>query len=308
MKVLITCPPMLGMVEAFEPDFARHGWEVTTPSVAQTLPESELRELVPRHNGWIIGDDPATRAVFEAGYAGKLRAAVKWGVGVDNVDVQACEELGIPITNTPAMFGGEVADLAVGYVIGLARQSYLIDREVRAGRWPKPAGISLAGKTVAVVGLGDIGRNVVRRLLAADMKVVGYDPGVTQESAPERCELKKWPEGIEGADFLVLTCALTTSSHHMVNQDIFTVAKPGLRLINVSRGPIVDECSLIKALETGRVHSAALDVFEEEPLASDNPLRDYERCIFGSHNASNTVDAVRRTSQIAIDKLAAQLG
>lgn len=307
MKVLITCPPMLKMVEDLSSEFARHGWEVTTPSVTQTLPETELLQLVPKHHGWIIGDDPATRAVFEAGYAGKLRAAVKWGVGVDNVDFQACGDLGIPIANTPGMFGGEVADLAVGYLIGLARQSFLIDREVRAGRWPKPTGISLAGKTVAVVGLGDIGRNVVRRLLAADMNVLGYDPGVTQQDAPERCELRKWPDRIETADFLVLTCALTASSHHLVNQEIFTITKPGLRLINVSRGPIVDECSLIKALETGLVHSAALDVFEDEPLALNNPLRNYDSCVFGSHNASNTVDAVLRTSQIAIEKLAAQL-
>jgi len=308
MKVLITCPPMLRMIEAFEQDFVRLGWEVTSPSVTQTLPESELLCLVPEHDGWIIGDDPATKAVFNAGHAGKLRAAVKWGIGVDNIDFKACEDLGIPITNTPAMFGGEVADLAMGYVIGLARQSYQIDREIRAGLWPKPAGISLAGKTVAIVGLGDIGRNVVRRLLAADMKVLGYDPSVALNQTPEHCTLKNWPEGIEAADFLVLTCALTESSHHLINENIFKITKPGLRLVNVSRGPIIDEQSLVKALEIGQVHSAALDVFEEEPLALDNPLRKFEYCIFGSHNASNTVDAVRRASLVAIEKLSESLG
>src|SRR3546814_18453260 len=87
-------------------------------------------DLLPQYEGWIIGDDPATRRVFEAGKAGKLKAAVKWGIGVDNVDFAACKDLGIPIINTPNMFGGEVADVAVGYVIGLARQLFVIAREI----------------------------------------------------------------------------------------------------------------------------------------------------------------------------------
>jgi len=121
MKVLVTCPPMLGMIDAFQSIFDSHGIELTAPQVVQTLSVSQLKELVPQHDGWIIGDDPATREVFTAGKAGRLKAAVKWGIGVDNVDFSACRDLGIPITNTPNMFGGEVADVAVGYVWALAK-------------------------------------------------------------------------------------------------------------------------------------------------------------------------------------------
>src|SRR3546814_10081018 len=134
-------------------------------------------DLLPQYEGWIIGDDPATRRVVEAGKAGRLKAAVKWGIGVDNVDFAACKDLDIPIVNTPNMFGGEVADVAVGYVIGLARQLFQIDRGIRAGEWPKPAGMSLAGKRVALVGFGDIGRSTARRLAAFDMPIIAYDPG-----------------------------------------------------------------------------------------------------------------------------------
>lgn len=303
MKVLVTCPPMLGMIDHFQPLFEQHGATITTPNVVQTLSVEELKTLVPQHDGWIIGDDPATREVFEAGKAGRLKAAVKWGIGVDNVDFAACKDLGIPITNTPNMFGGEVADIAVGYVIALARQTFDIDRGVRAGEWPKPRGISLAGKTVALVGYGDIGKNTARRLLAADMTVVAYDPFAHDDSAMPQVQRATWPQRIHEADFIVINCALTPSSHHMLNAEVLAQCKPGVRVVNVGRGPIIDEPALEAALESGQVFSAALDVFEAEPLSMQSRLRSHPRCVLGSHNASNTADAVVRTSEIAISKL-----
>ena len=295
---------MLGMIESFQPLFDQHGWDVTAAKVIQTLSVDELIELVPQHDGWIIGDDPATRAVFEAGKAGWLRAAVKWGIGVDNVDFAACEELGIPITNTPDMFGAEVADVAMGYVIALARETFEIDRGVRAGQWPKPRGISLAGKTVALVGFGDIGRNAARRMLAAGMRVVAYDPFAADVPALGAVERAEWPQRLGEADFIVVTCALTASSRHLVNAEALALAKPGVRVVNVGRGPVIDERALEATLESGQVYSVALDVFEVEPLPPEAFLRRHPRCVFGSHNASNTADAVARTSEIAVSKLA----
>ena len=307
MKILVTCPPMLGMIDTFRPLFAEYGVELTAAKVVQTLSVEELKEIVPQHDGWIIGDDPATREVFTAGKAGQLKAAVKWGIGVDNVDFAACKDLGIPIINTPNMFGGEVADTAVGYVIALARETFQIDASVRQGGWPKPRGTSLSGKTVALVGFGDIGKNVAKRLIAADMKIVAYDP-----SAPDAegisAERAVWPQRIEEADFIVVTCALTPSSRHMLNADVLSKAKDGVRVVNVGRGPIIDEPALEAALKSGKVYSAALDVFEVEPLPTNSYLRTHPRCVFGSHNASNTADAVVRTSELAIARLMEFLG
>lgn len=303
-RVLVTCPPMLGMIESFRGEAAALGLDLVAAQVTQTLSENELCEQLPGFAGWIIGDDPASRRVFEAGQAGQLRAAVKWGIGVDNVDFAACKDLGIPIINTPGMFGAEVADIAVGYVIGLARHSFEIDRGVRAGGWPKPRGVSLAGKTVALIGFGDIGRNTARRLLAADMAIIAYDPFADPASVAAPVQLAAWPERLEEADFLVVNCALTASSFHLVDAAALERIKPGIRIINVGRGPVIDEQALIAGLESGRVHSAALDVFENEPLPADSPLRVHERCIFGSHNASNTEDGVVRTSLEALKRLA----
>jgi D-3-phosphoglycerate dehydrogenase len=303
-RVLVTCPPMLGMLEAFVAPALELGLELVPAEVTQTLSEAALIELLPQFDGWIIGDDPATQEVFEAGQRGSLKAAVKWGIGVDNVDFKACEVLGIPITNTPGMFGGEVADVAVGYVIALARHTVEIDRGVREGGWPKPRGLSLAGRTAALVGYGDIGRNTARRLLAADMQIIAFDPYVDKASLESGVSLATWPERLAEADFVVVNCALTPSSHHLLNTAALAAMKPGVRVVNVGRGPVIDEQALIAALVSGQVHSAALDVFEQEPLPLDSPLRSHPSCIFGSHNASNTVDGVERTSQKAIQLLA----
>ena len=294
---------MLGMIDSFRHIFEEKGIELSAPNVVQTLSVKELKEIVPQHDGWIIGDDPATREVFEAGSAGKLKAAVKWGIGVDNVDFDACKDLNIPIINTPDMFGREVADIAVGYVIALARETFEIDRAVRDGEWIKPRGISLSGKKVALVGFGDIGQSTAKRLLALDMDIVAYDPFADDNPDLPEVAREVWPSRIEEADFIVVTCSLTKSSYHMVDADVFRQAKDGVRVVNVGRGPIVDETSLEEALRSGKVYSAALDVFEIEPLPMGVYLRTHPHCIFGSHNASNTADAVERTSHIAIDKL-----
>ena len=299
---------MLGMIDTFRPILGKYGAEVTAPVVTQTMTVDELKSIVPEHDGWIIGDDPATREVFTAGKSGRLKAAVKWGIGVDNIDLVACKDLGIPITNTPNMFGSEVADVAVGYVIALARETFQIDHGVRKGQWPKPRGISLSGKTVAVIGLGDIGCNVARRLVAAGLHIIGYDPFAQMPADLVQLERASWPNRVEEADFIVVTCALTTSSRHMVNAEVLETAKEGVRIVNVGRGQVINEVALEDALKSGKVYSAALDVFENEPLPIDSYLRTHPRCIFGSHNSSNTTDAVVRTSELAIVKIMEYLG
>jgi len=304
VKVLVTCPPMLRRIEEFRHYFTAKDIELITPDVVQVLTEEELIEILPGADAWIIGDDPATSKVFEAGRAGNLKAAVKWGVGVDNVDFEACKRLGIPISNTPQMFGAEVGDLALGYLLGLARQSYFVDREVRKGNWVKPAGMSMEGKTIAVVGLGDIGRATIKRLKGFDVTIYAYDPftRLSKEDIGIQ-DILSFPDQIMKADFIILTCALTISSHHIINKESIGQMKDGVNIINVARGPLIDEEALVDALKSGKVRSAALDVFEIEPLSNQNELRNFEQCIFGTHNGSNTTEAVERATLRAIDLL-----
>ncbi|MFT5441567.1 MAG: D-3-phosphoglycerate dehydrogenase [Myxococcota bacterium] len=304
MKILITCPPMLGLIDHFAADIRARGLDFDAPELTQTMPESDLIKCIGDYDGWIIGDDPATRAVFEAGQRGNLKAAVKWGVGVDNVDMASARALGIPIVNTPQMFGEEVADVALGYLIVLARELFAIDASVRSGGWAKNRGMSLSGKCAALVGFGDIGRALARRLTAIGMRVIAYDPHYEAQPGLETVECAIWPQRLEEADALLFTCALTEKNHHMLGPAELARVNPGLRVVNVSRGPLINEAALASALELGGVHSAALDVFEVEPLPERACLRNFgERVVFGSHNASNTEDAVVRASERALDLL-----
>jgi D-3-phosphoglycerate dehydrogenase len=202
------------------------------------------------------------------------------------------------------MFGGEVADVALGLLIGLARQLFTIDRGVRAGAWPKPAGISLAGKRVGLVGFGDIGRQLAKRLSACEMQIVAYDPGSSDDGGIAGLERAAWPDRVGEHDFLAFTCSLNEKNRHMLNAGVLAAAKPGVFVVNVARGPLIDEAALVAALQSGHVQAAGLDVFEVEPLPATSPLRDMPQCIFGSHNGSNTRDAVRRASQEALTRMA----
>ncbi|WP_230773615.1 NAD(P)-dependent oxidoreductase [Roseiconus lacunae] len=299
---------MIRSIERYASKLRELDLEPTCPDVAQNLSEEELIGLLPEFDGWIIGDDPATAEVFDAGVKGNLKAAVKWGVGVDNVDFAGAASAGLTVPNTPGMFGDEVADIAVCYIIGLARQTFQIDAGVKRGEWLKPVGTSLRNKNVAIVGFGDIGRAITRRVLALGMNAFAYDPNPTGvDEFRESVKFLKWPESIASIDFLVLCCALNKETRHFVNRELLSTTKRGLRVVNVARGALIDEEALAEALRDQRVHSAALEVAEVEPMPLGSPLLSFPQCIFGSHNASNTQEAVDRTSDVAIELLASGL-
>lgn len=301
----MTCPPMLKQINEYRYIFEENDIELVAPEVVQVMTENQLVEILPNMDGWIIGDDPATARVFSAGVAGKLKAAVKWGVGVNNVDFNACKELGIPIINTPRMFGNEVSDVAIGMMLNLTRKLHVIDKEVRNGHWIKPVGNSTVGKKVGIVGFGDIGASIGRKLKAFDMEIVAYDPNaIEQYDIP----ILNFPQDIESLDYLFLACALNTSTHHLLNEDILNRLKDTAIIVNVSRGSLIDEKALVSFLKMGKFNGIGLDVFEEEPLSMTSPLVGFNNCFFGSHNGSNTKEAVDKTSYKAIKLLFDFLG
>ena len=240
MKILITCPPMIKQISRYHDILIEKNFQYYCPNVKQIMSEEELINLLPNYDGWIIGDDPATRKVFEAGKNGQLKAAVKWGVGVDNVDFEACKDLNIPIINTPGMFGNEVADIAIGYLLGLSRDLFYIDREVRKGNWIKPTGVSLSGKKVCLVGFGDIGRNIAKRLIPFEFDIYVSDPGFYKNNdekiicqydnsliIPDQLNIVKIEQldtCLKDADFVIISCSLNKHTFNLLNKDniVFT--------------------------------------------------------------------------------------
>ena len=248
-----------------------------------------------------MGDDPCSEKVLQSGKAGDLRAVVKWGVGTDNIDFKALEKLNIKFSNTPSVFGNEVADLAIGYVIALARKLIDVHNSVLNHEWLKPIGISLQNKNVAIVGFGDIGSQIARRCEAFDMNISVFEIDLKGSiEIYKNYNFLTWPNNLSEFDFVILACALTPKNAGIINAESLKLMKNGAKIINVSRGGLIVEEDLITALSERQISGVALDVFEFEPLPKLSRLRDLDNVIFGTHNASNTYEAVRRASELSI--------
>jgi D-3-phosphoglycerate dehydrogenase / 2-oxoglutarate reductase len=306
-KVLVSCLHLQRHIDKYRDLLAQRGIAVETPAVAQQLSEDQLVEIIGRFDGVIAGDDEFTAKVLQK--AERLKILIKWGIGVDAIDLKEAERLGIPVKNTPAMFGDEVADVTMGYVIMLARGLHQLDRGVRRGEWPKIQGMSLRGKTLGVIGLGDIGRAVCRRAAAFGMRVIGYDPvDVCEDAQAGGVGPVDLNTLVEASDVISLSCALTADNRHLLGGPEFARMKDGVLIVNAARGSLIDEKALAAALASGRVGGAALDVFENEPLPGDSPLRDFDSCVFGTHNGSNTLEAVERVNDKTVEMLIDALG
>jgi D-3-phosphoglycerate dehydrogenase len=305
LRVLITCPQMQESIEQFRHRFDERGIEITLPPVVQQLSEDELIAVIGEFDGIIAGDDPLTARVLA--HAGRLRIISKWGVGIDGIDLEAAAAQGIVVTNTPGVFGDDVADVAAGYIVMLARQLHRIDAAVREGRWFKYEGRALTGMTLGTAGFGSVGQAVGRRGAGFGMSVVTHDVSEAAQAAAEaaRAESVTRDELFQRSDVLVLCTPLTAETRNLVNEQTLGLMKPGSLLVNVARGQLVDESALIRALASGQLAAAALDVFEHEPLPFDSPLRQFEQCVFGSHNSSNTTEGVRRASVLAVENVLA---
>jgi D-3-phosphoglycerate dehydrogenase len=304
IQALIACPQMQDCFERFQGRFEDLGIECILPEIVQEMSEGELLPIIAQFDGMIAGDDHLTSRVLER--AKRLRIISKWGIGTDAIDLAAAERLRIRVTNTPTVFGDDVADVAAGYLVMLARRLHLIDASVRRGGWLKYRGTALSAKTLGIYGLGSIGRAVARRGQGFGMRVIGFDvaDAPAQLAAQSGVETVRSVEALfREADFLVLCAPASPETYHVVDREAIALLPRGSFVVNVSRGSLVDETALADALATEHLAGVALDVFESEPLPADSKLRDLEGCIFGSHNASNTTQGVLRASERAVENL-----
>jgi len=302
-RVLITCRQMQNCIDEFREQLEGAGCELVLSEVLQQPSEDELIAIIGDFDGMIAGDDPLTARVLE--HASRMRIISKWGVGTDGIDFEAAARGGIAVTNTPGVFGDDVADVAVGYLVMLARQLHRIHSSVADGGWFKFEGRRLAGSTLGVAGFGNIGQAVARRGAGLGMQVMAHDvaDALAPVAAGVGVDFVDQDTMFANSDFLVLSSPLTSDNHHMVNGRTLALMPERSYLVNVARGPLVDEAALCDALASGHLAAAALDVFEEEPLSPDSPLRTFEQCVFGSHNGSNTREGVLQASARAVENL-----
>jgi D-3-phosphoglycerate dehydrogenase len=309
MKIAVTCIQLIRDLEHYRAQLEGAGFDIVVPDIAgQHLEGAELVAAMRGCDGVIAGDDRFTAAVL--GECPDLRVISKWGSGVDGIDRAAAAERGITVTNTPGMFDNEVADIAMAYVIMLARSLHIIDRGVHAGSWPKPAGKSLGGATLGIIGLGGIGRAVAARGNTAGMRVIGSDPSPESAAAAAAIgvAVMSVDDVLASSDFVSVNCPLTPETHHLLDRAAFARMRPGAFLVNTGRGGVVSTAALVEALAFGHLAGAALDVMEDEPPAPGSPLLGLPQVVLGSHNASNTLEASARVHVLAIENLARELG
>lgn len=257
------------------------------------LPEEEKLEALAHADALVVrSSTTVTAEMMDA--APRLQVIGRAGSGVDNIDVKAATARGILVMNAPGENTVSAAEHAMAMMMALSRNIPAADAKLRAGDWGKKGlmGVELNNKTLGVIGLGRIGREVVQRAKAFNMRILGFDPFLPPEVAETLgIELGEVAEILPQADFLTLHAPLTDDTHHILNTDTFAQCKPGVRVVNCARGGLMDDEALVVALDNGSVAGAALDVFEVEPLPQDHPLRTHPRVVVTPHLGASTTEA-----------------
>jgi len=307
--VLFTAPYMIPFVDRFKPIFDKYGIDLIIPNVQERMEEDHLLQYAGQFDGTICGDDRYTVRVIEA-CVPRLKVISKWGTGIDSIDAEACARYSIKIGRTLNAFTTPVADSVLAYMLAFARRQPWMDKEMKSGKWEKIPGKSLSESTLGVIGIGNIGKAVTRRARAFGMKVYGteiidVDHVFVSETGIEMTSLENL---LRKSDYVSINCDLNPTSHHLMNSDTFALMKPNAILINTARGPIVDEKSLIVALQTHSLGGAALDVFEVEPLPLDSPLIKMDNVMLAPHNTNSSPAAWERVHWNTIKNLFEGLG
>jgi D-3-phosphoglycerate dehydrogenase / 2-oxoglutarate reductase len=251
----------------------------------------------------IVGTSPFDRETMSR--ARMLRVIAKHGSGVDNIDLEAAAELGVIVTNAPHANSVAVAEFTIGLMLATARGIVDCDRRLRGGEWKLHIGRQLSGATVGIVGLGAIGRLVASRSRAFGMHVLYHDP--VPAPAADDWERVALAHLLERSDFVTLHVPLLPETTGLIDHAALQRMRPTAFLINVSRGGVVDEAALARALSQGSIAGAALDVFSEEPLPARSPLAHEERAVLTPHTAAYTEEALAATSVSVSESIVAVL-
>jgi len=266
---------------------------------------ARLLELIGEADGLIIRSaTKVDQEVIEK--ARNLKVVIRAGVGVDNIDIPEASRRGIIVMNSPGGNSVSTAEHAIAMMMSLARNIPRASMSMKAGKWEKSkfTGIELTGKTLGVVGLGRIGKEVVRRAKALRMKVLGFDPFIPPENlAHLEIDIVSAQDLIANSDFITVHTPLTETTKNFINKNNLDKLKKGVRLINCARGGIYEEEALLEGLKSGQIGGCALDVFTQEPLPASFPLKEMENCVLTPHLGASTDDAEFAVAMETVDQM-----
>jgi phosphoglycerate dehydrogenase-like enzyme len=279
--------------------------EVVYNTTGRPLGSADVARLLAGVDGYIAGVDAIDAAALAA--AGRLRVIARYGVGVDNVDLEAARARGIVVTNTPGANAASVAELTLALVLALLRHVPDAVAATRRGEWPRLTGRVLAGKTVGLLGLGAVGRLVAHRLAGFDCRILAHDPAIAPGAAPPGVTLASADQVIAEADVLSLHLPVTPATRRMVDAAFLARMKPRALLVNTARGELVDEEALAAAVRGGHLAGVALDVFGTEPPGAGHPLLELPQVIATPHCGAHTDDATSAMGRMALQDCLAVL-
>ena len=306
--ILLSAPYMLPYKERFLPVLAHYGLEVIIPEWKERLSEGDILRYAGQFDGSICGDDKYTRAVISR-CVPRLKVISKWGTGIDSIDQEAAREMGVAVCRTTNAFTVPVSDSVMGYILAFARRQPWMDKDVKSGVWQKQPGRSLSECALGVIGVGFIGKEVLRKAHAFGMELLANDIIPIPDDFVRALDIQ--PVGLEEllsrADFISVNCDLNPTSYHLINDKTLALALKNAVIINTARGPIIDEPALVRALESGQIAGAALDVFEDEPLPDESPLKRMEHVMLAPHNSNSSPRVWERVHWLTIRNLLAGL-
>lgn len=274
--------------------------EVIYNTTGKPMSTDLLMQLLPGVDGYIAGLESITREALAV--ADRLKVIARYGVGVDAVDLSAAKERGIVVTNTPGANSGSVAELTLGLMLALVRQIPEGAAAVRKGQFPRLAGMSIEGKTIGIIGLGAIGKQLARRLSAFDASLLAYEPYPDAVFAEKYgVQFTTLDDLLPRADIVSLHLPLMAETHGMVDQAFLNKMKKGAYLVNTSRGELVDEAALLEALRSGHLRGVGMDAFAQEPVDPTNPLLALPQVIPTPHLGAQTDGATNSMGWMSVE-------
>jgi D-3-phosphoglycerate dehydrogenase / 2-oxoglutarate reductase len=304
-RVLVTPRAFLDLEGEHLEILKKAGYEIVANPRPRALTEDEMAAYIPNMDAIIVGDDPVTHRVLDR--ATGLKVISKFGAHVDNIDVDVAAARKIPVTFTPGVTHPAVAELTIGLIFALLRSIPHMDRDVHAGKWATVAGSELMGKTLGIVGMGGIGKEVAKRALALGMNVMGFDMH-PDESFAEHHGIEYVPadELLKNSDIVSLHLGLNPETRGWLSKMRVARIRPGAYLINTGRPELIDEGAVLDALRGQRIRAAAFDLPGEENQFAV-PLLSQENVLVSCHAGSNTEESLRRQAVMSAENVVAVL-
>jgi len=284
--VLISAPYMMPEINTFKRFYELLGINTIIADVEERLSKDDMVKYHGKYQVSVCGDDAFTEEIIrDSG----VRAICKWGTGIDSIDLNYCQKNGIPVLNTPNAFSVPVSQSIISAILGFARTTFYSNQEMKGtNNWVKYQGYTLEELTIGIVGLGNIGRHVAEGITFFRPRILGYDTNPNLPAIPWVTNTPDMETLLRESDIVCLCTTLNPTSYHLINHKTIRQMKKSAYLINMARGPLIQEAALVQAMEEGHLSGVALDVFEVEPLPEESKLRTLPNVVISSHNTNSS--------------------